>query len=125
MAVAPLHQADQHRQQLDGRAGGAVFEAFALAGLAVADLAQQAGVGQRLEARGQHRGRAFQPAQEVVEARHAMEDIAQDQDRPLFADQRQRRGNRAVAEVGRIEGHDAGKHSMLTSFAKVRLSPIL
>ncbi|MNY44782.1 hypothetical protein D3C86_1798390 [compost metagenome] len=88
-----------------------VLEAFALARFLIADPAQQAGFGQCLEPCGQHRGRALQALEEIVESPHPGKHIAQDKHRPLFPDQGKRGGDGAWRK-GDLGGFGHGESSI-------------
>ncbi len=61
--------------------------------LAVGDLAEDAGLDELLQPRRQHVARDAQVLLEVVEAAHAIEGVAHDQQRPRLAHDVERRGD--------------------------------
>jgi len=92
--VAPLHQRDEDRPEIDALAREPVLEA--LRTLLVARAPQDTLVDQALEPRLQDVARDPEVALEVVEAAGAEEGVAQDQQRPALADELERAGDRAV-----------------------------
>ena len=86
-AVAPLHQRDQHREQVRALLGQPVLVAGALARLAVGDALEQPLVDELLQPRRGDRFADPDALGEVVEARRPVEGLAQDQERRARADE--------------------------------------
>src|SRR4051812_45030643 len=103
VAVAPLHQRDDRRPQVDALLAEAVLEA--LRALLVAMALEQSLVGQALEAVGQHIAGDAEVALEVVEAAHAEEGVADDEQRPPDAEHLEGAGDGAVLLIVRAGQH--------------------
>jgi hypothetical protein len=93
VAVAPLHQRDQHRPEVYALVGEPVLEA--LGALLVGALLEDPLVDEAPQAVGQDVARDAEVILEVVEAPHAEEGVADDQHRPAVPDPLQRAGDRA------------------------------
>jgi methanethiol S-methyltransferase len=106
--VAPAHQCDEHRVEVEPGVGQPVFEPGPAARLPVGVAPQDAGVDERREPGGEDLPGRADPAVQVVEAPHAGEDLAQDEQRPLLPDQLEAPGDRARVGVvpQRLRDHD-------------------
>ena len=99
VAVAPLHEREQDRHQLTALVRQAVFLARPAAGLAVLRPLEDPLVDEQGQPLGQEVARALQDAVELLEPRGAVEALADDQQRPLLAQDLQGAGDRAVARL--------------------------
>src|SRR5690349_7616048 len=97
--VAPVHQRQQHRVQVQALLGEPVLGPAALAALLVGDLAQQALVYQPGQPLAEHLAGHAGAALHVVEAAHAVEGFAQDEERRPFTEDAHGRADRAVGRV--------------------------
>src|SRR4051812_39863648 len=93
VAVAPLHQRDDRRPEVEPLLAEAVLEA--LGALLVAVALDQALVDQPLEPLGQDVARDAEIALEVVEPAHPEERVADDEQRPAVAEDLEGAGDRA------------------------------
>ena len=91
MLLAPAAQPVDHRPQLPTGRGEGVFDAAALRG-----AGQHAGPDEGVEPVGEHRTGDVQMGEEVAEVGHPVEGVAQDQQRPAFADHLQGAGQIAT-----------------------------
>jgi hypothetical protein len=103
VAVAPLHERDDRRPEVDALLAEAVLEA--LGALLVAPALEQALLGQALEAIGQDVAGDAEAALEVVEAADAQEGVADDEQRPAVAEDLEGAGDGAVLVVVRAGQH--------------------
>ena len=103
--VAPLHQRHQDRVQIQALAGQPVLVSRALAGVPVGDLAQQILAHQACEPVAEHLPGHSGAAPHVIEPAHAVEGLAQHEERRALPDDVHRRADRAV---GRVVVHDPG-----------------
>ena len=97
--VAPGQERDDHRAEIAAACGKHIFVPRRM--LAVAPPLHELRLDQRVETARQHGGGDAQALLELVEAREAMQRVAQDQDAPPLADALQAAGDRAghVAEA--------------------------
>ena len=95
-AVAPLHQRDERRLQVEALLGQVVLVAAALPGLLVVDALEHAVVDELGEPLAEQVARAAERAVEVVEAADAEERLAQHEQGPLLPDDLERALDRAV-----------------------------
>ena len=95
-AVAPLHQRDERRLQVEPLLGQVVLVAAALSRLLVLDALEHAVLDQLGQPLAQQVARAAERAVEVVEAAQAEEGLAQHEQRPLLPDDLERSLDRAV-----------------------------
>ena len=82
--VAPPHQGNQDRRELDPHRGELVLVPRRVS--AVLAPLEHASVDELAEAVGENRACHSQVAPELIEAAHASKDVAQDKDRPAVAD---------------------------------------
>jgi hypothetical protein len=94
MAIAPLQQRHHDRPQVDPLLGQAVLEARGA--LLVGHAHEDALVDEAAQAVGEDVARDAEVALEVVEAPHAHERLAHDEDRPAVAEHLEGAGDRAV-----------------------------
>src|SRR6185437_792793 len=107
VAVAPVHEREQDRDQLAPGPAEPVLVPLARARLTVGGALDQAGLGQPGEPVRQHVPRDAEVAGQLVEAADAVGHVAQHEQRPAVADKSERPGDRAgVAVVRAIRPHD-------------------
>ena len=111
--VAPPHEVEDDGVEVAAAVGEPVLVPGRALGVAVA--LENAGVDQALEAVGEHVARHAQAALEVVEAPDAAEGVAQDEERPAFADELERARDRADLVVVRAAKHLPRGECRLTS----------
>ncbi len=106
VAVAELHQRDEHRPQVQALFGQAVLVSKGV--FLVRNPAQDAVLDERVEAVGQNvASRAGAPL-EILEAARAHERVADDEQRPALADELERAGHRADLGVVGSAKHRTG-----------------
>ena len=99
VAVAPLQQGHHDRPQIEALLGQPVLEARGA--LLVGHALEDALVDEAAEAVGEHVARDAEVALEVVEAAHAHERLAHDEDRPAVAEHLERRGRSSSSGLRR------------------------
>jgi hypothetical protein len=103
--VAPLHQPDQYGIQVQALLGEAVLVTGALATVLIRHLAQQSFLHQAAEPVAEHLPGDPGPVLHVCEPAHAVERLAQHEERRPLADDPHRSADRAV---GGVVVHDPG-----------------
>ena len=101
--VAPGEQRDQHRAEIAAARGQHIFVARRM--LAVAPALQQPGLDQRIEPPRQHVGGDAEALLELIEARQAVQGVAQDEDAPPLAHPLEAAGDRARHVVEALALH--------------------
>src|SRR6266480_4372632 len=84
-AIAPLRQGIDGREQIEALLVEMIFGAAALLAFPVFDPLQNPGVGQRFQPGAENPAAAFQRMGEIVEPAHAVDRLAQYQQRPFLA----------------------------------------
>src|SRR6516164_7523224 len=97
--IAPGQQREQHRAEIAAARGQQVLIARRL--FAVTAAGEEAGLDQRVEPSREHVGGDAEAFLELIEARHPMQSVAQDEHAPPFAHAREAAGDRTrhVLEV--------------------------
>ena len=96
VAVAPLHEREEHGLQLQALLGQAVLVTHALAGLAVLAPGEHPVVDQPAQTVAEDGPGDAEVALDLVEPAHPVEHLAEDEDRPSLADHLEGPGDRAV-----------------------------
>src|SRR5215467_12249809 len=116
--VTPPQQRGHHRKQCPALLGQPVLIPGRV--LAVLTFVQYTGVGEFLEAGGEHTARSPETGLEVVEPAGAAKRIPDDQQRPPLADDVQRPGDRAIPlrETRELHASQSSSLSILTRLSR-------